>query len=325
METLCISSFVLIVGLFLEYFYFQPLVKSKNARAQLQERIHILMDVARNIFHFLSQLFKKLLDSLTQTLAYGLVLLVFIATFSLNFIFQYIDSNIGIIQSWAEIQISTTALVSGAFVAAYFSTTIILGKLESAPRKISRLVVTICVTVILVNIYAPDFLFINEEIIKQTLPKLTAITSALIWGAALLLLDEYKKRYEKIDDDIAFLKDIPQISASIENESLQLIKSIQQGWVSFIDDPWADDYVSSIRNCVPVKCNGYLLAIGYVTDSEALILDNVKNALEEDLRKFFEIPRLKLCFENIDKQQHRALINLLNELHNKDGVNDKKK
>ena len=198
METLFISLVVLIVGLFLEYFYIQPLVKSKNARAQFQERIHILMDVARKVFRILSLLFEKLVDSLTQILAYGLVLLIFIATFSLNFIVQYIDSNIGFIQSWAGIQTSTYNLVSGAFIATYFVALITLGKLESAPNKVSRLIVTICVSVVLANIYAPDFLFTNEETVKQTLLKLTAITSALIWGVGLLLIDEYKKQHEKI-------------------------------------------------------------------------------------------------------------------------------
>jgi hypothetical protein len=271
---------VVTLTVFLTYEYYSNTFFPKLGFTKFRDYVDILIGVISKFLYRILSIVMVTAKELAKLLAYGLVIFSFVLTFFFNFFFQYLELNIKVIQGWTTTTIPTNILISIIFIAVYLFIMLLLGSLESSFSKISRLVVTACAAVLILNTSVPHLVTGYDLSIEQTILMLAAITFAIIWGVAWIIIDRHNKQYKKLDDTIAFLSNIPQISDWVTQGSLRLTNQLQQGWLQFINDPWADGYIDSIKNCVPVKCDGYLLTIGYVTSLEARILEDVKNALE---------------------------------------------
>lgn len=313
----CGSFFLLMIVLaFLAYEYYSekffPKLGFTKFRDYVDEVIFIVSKLSSHFFSEISLTAKEL----AKLFASILVALTLIFTFTFDFSFQYLNANIEVIQDWIGTSIPINTFISALFFISYLFIMIVLGFLENRFCKVSRLIVTACAIILLIHSYIPyiekEYKLSGEQIALVYI----SIVLIVIWVVAWIILTRHDEKYRKLNDAFTLLSSLPEISDMLNKESQRLTKKFQQGWQSFVNDPWSDGYVDSIKNCVPVKCEGYLLTIGYVTDLERIILDDVQFALKQDLQNYFDVPNLEIHFKKIGNEQHRKILNLLDEQSN---------
>lgn len=287
---------LVVIGLLIEYLVIKPVA---NFLEKNKKNIN-----AGKFFEEISPVLAKIVREFTKTFGWILFLFLFIVIFFYDFFLPYLKLNIEIIQGEPPISVSTnTLIVVYTFLTIQFSRF-----LPAVYRKILTVIAIACAAaLIIVTGYEYPF--------EQMILKIIAITFSAFYGSVVILDNQYQEQYENLKGKIDFLNSLPEITKLAAQESQKLTRRIQLEWENFINNP-ADDYINYITTCVPVRCDGYLLTIGYITASEGSTLINVKNALEEDLQYHFKMSNLQVQFEKINREEHRKISNLLNKLNN---------
>jgi len=302
--------FIVLILYFLlvfEYYFNKlfPKIGLKKFSYYFDASISYIKKLLSPVFSALKIASKKILE----LSAYFVVIFSFLIIFLWDALFFQLESNILEFQEISGTSFSPKTFVSIIFIAWYFLSLFLLSFIEVKISQVSRVIVTACTAVVVLTIFSSIYGY--EFLVKKTELVYLAIILATIWVVALKVLASQNKQFEYLDDIVTFLMDVPEISSLFTKESLKLTKIIQKGWLKFIYHPWADDYISSIKDCIPIKCEGYLLTIGYMTSQEERMLENVQSALQEDIQKYFKIKRLKIRFEKIEISDHRKIVKIL--------------
>ncbi|MFZ4656910.1 MAG: hypothetical protein ACOYNY_07865 [Caldilineaceae bacterium] len=140
----------------------------------------------------------------------------------------------------------------------------------------------------------------------------------ILWIAGLIFLDSRNHAVPMEDEDfinekVCSLLASNEIQRILAEQSKVKFADIQHRWAEFIEFP-SDDYIYYLRHCVPISVEDQTVVLGYVNSGDKPMLDDVKMALEMDMKSHYGWRILKVKFVQIELEERNRIRMSLDKL-----------
>ncbi len=158
----------------------------------------------------------------------------------------------------------------------------------------------------------------EENLSERAFSLIVAFQLLLVWTVSLIILGAGRPPISGLfARKLHSLVGSNEIQSILVNEDEKKFMEIKQDWMNFMLNP-VDDYVSYLRDCVPLKFEDLLLTIGYPNTLGIAMLKDVRSALQSDLNAYFNEKYMTIEYTQISLEQCTEIQNSLIALASSD-------